>query len=93
MLLWLGRLTHGKDPLTLVEALARLRDLDWTARLVGPDTLDETLSRRVRDRIAQAGLTGRVEVAGPLRLDLQPCVVLLGREPPRRRTADVESPF
>jgi glycosyltransferase involved in cell wall biosynthesis len=66
MLLWLGRLTHGKDPLTLVEALARLRDLDWTARLVGPDTLDETLSRRVRDRIAQAGLTDRVEVAGPL---------------------------
>lgn len=66
MLLWLARLTQGKDPLTVIEALARLQDLDWTARLVGPDTPDEALSRQVRDRIAQAGLTGRVEVAGPL---------------------------
>jgi glycosyltransferase involved in cell wall biosynthesis len=66
MLLWLARLTHGKDPLTVVEALARLRELDWTARLVGPDTVDEALSRGVRERIARAGLTGRVEVTGPL---------------------------
>ncbi|MBB5748679.1 glycosyltransferase family 4 protein [Micrococcus sp. TA1] len=66
MLLWLARLTPGKDPLTVVEALARLQDLDWTARLVGPDTVDEVLSRRVRERIAQTGLTGRVEVTGPL---------------------------
>jgi glycosyltransferase involved in cell wall biosynthesis len=66
MLLWLARLTHGKDPLTVVEALARLQDLDWTARLVGPDTVDEALSRQVRDRIGQLGLADRIEVPGPL---------------------------
>jgi glycosyltransferase involved in cell wall biosynthesis len=66
MLLWLARLTRGKDPLTFVEALARLQDLEWTARLVGPDAVDEALSRQVRDRIAQLGLTGRIHLAGPL---------------------------
>lgn len=66
MLLWLARLSHGKDPLTVVEALARLEDLDWTARLVGPGTVDEALSRQVRDRIAQLGLADRIEVPGPL---------------------------
>lgn len=65
MLVWLSRLTATKDPLTFVEALSRLHDLDWTARLVGPDTVDEDLSRLVRHRIAAAGLTDRVEVVGP----------------------------
>lgn len=65
VLLWLARLTPTKDPLTFVEALSRLRDLRWTARLVGPDTVDDELSRQVKRRIAEAGLTGRVEVAGP----------------------------
>lgn len=65
-LLWLGRLTPGKDPLTFVDALARVRDLDWTARLAGPDTVDPALTARVRDRIDRAGLAGRVRVPGPL---------------------------
>ncbi len=65
MLLWLGRLTRDKDPLTLVEALTRLRDHDWTARLVGPDTSDASLNREVHDRISQADLGGRVRVLGP----------------------------
>ena len=65
MLLWLSRLTRTKDPLTFVEALGLLQDLDWMARLVGPDTVDEDLSRTVRDRIAHAGLAARVEVLGP----------------------------
>lgn len=64
MLLWLGRLTQTKDPLTFVEALILLHDLDWTARLVGPDTVDDDLNRRVRHRIAEADLAGRIEVAG-----------------------------
>lgn len=64
MLLWLGRLTQTKDPLTLVEALMKLRDLDWTARLVGPDTIDVKLRREVRHRIAEVGLAGRIDVLG-----------------------------
>ena len=64
-LLWLSRLTADKDPLTFIEALAQLRDLDWSAQLVGPDSVDESLTRRVHDRIVESGLDGRVEVVGP----------------------------
>ena len=65
-LLWLGRLSPDKDPLTLVDTLARLTDLGWSALLVGPDGVDARLTRQVHDRIAQAGLAGRVRVTGPL---------------------------
>ncbi|MBK0419853.1 glycosyltransferase family 4 protein [Leucobacter sp. CSA1] len=64
MLLWLGRVTETKDPLTLVEALGAVRDLSWTACLVGPDTVDEALGRRVRDRLAELGIASRVEMPG-----------------------------
>lgn len=64
MLLWLGRLTATKDPLTFVDALSQLADLDWGAQLVGPDTVDEALSTEVHGRIAQAGLGNRVNVLG-----------------------------
>lgn len=63
-LLWLARLTRTKDPFTFVEALIRLQDLDWTARLVGPDMVDDVLSREVRNLIAAADLAGRIEVLG-----------------------------
>lgn len=63
-LLWLGRLTETKDPLTFVDALALVRDLPWSARLVGPDALDPPLTRAVLRRIAHHGLAERVEVAG-----------------------------
>ena len=65
-LLWLGRLSPDKDPLTLVDALTHLADLGWSALLVGPDGVDARLTRQVHDRIAQAGLAGRVRVTGPL---------------------------
>lgn len=64
-LLWLGRLTRTKDPLTFVDALTRVQDLDWDARLVGPVTVDENVSRAVRARITQIGLDARVAVPGP----------------------------
>lgn len=65
-LLWLGGLTPTKDPSTFVAALAELRDLDWRARIVGPDTIDPDVSRRVRAEIDRAGLSQRVEVLGAL---------------------------
>ncbi len=64
-LLWLGRLSRIKDPLTFVEALTRLADLGWNARLVGPDTSDDDVTREVRGRIAEAGLTDRIRLLGP----------------------------
>ncbi len=64
MLLWLARLTAQKDPLTFVDALASLRDLEWTAQLVGPDTVDMDLSQEVHDRIEAAGLVDRIDVLG-----------------------------
>ena len=63
-LLWLGRLTVTTDPLPLLHALGRLTDLPWTARLVGPDTVDPAVSRQVQDAIANTGLSARVEVPG-----------------------------
>lgn len=68
-LLWLGRMTATKDPLTFVEALVRLADLDWTARLVGPDALDVALTGQVRVRIREAGLDHRIVVPGEWRGD------------------------
>ncbi|WP_106850612.1 glycosyltransferase family 4 protein [Blastococcus sp. Marseille-P5729] len=65
-LLWLGRGSRGKDPLTVIDALSQVRDHVWTARLVGPDDVDEGLSSQVRDRIVSLGLAGRVDVPGPM---------------------------
>ncbi len=64
LLLWLARLTRVKDPLTFVEALVHVKDRDWRAEIVGPDALDPALSRQVRERVAEAGLAGRVQVTG-----------------------------
>jgi glycosyltransferase involved in cell wall biosynthesis len=64
-LLWLGRITRTKDPVTLVEALARLHDLSWTARIIGPDTIDPSYSRMVRSAIGRTDLSGRIALLGP----------------------------
>jgi glycosyltransferase involved in cell wall biosynthesis len=63
-LLWLGRITRTKDPLTLVAALARLRDLGWTARVIGPDSVDPDYTRLVRAAIERSGLGDRVAQLG-----------------------------
>ena len=64
-LLWLGRITRTKDPLTLVAALAQLHDLSWTARVIGPDTIDPLYTRSVRAAIDRSGLGRRVAQVGP----------------------------
>lgn len=63
-LLWLAGLTQTKDPSTFIAALKELQDLDWRAQLVGPDTVDPEVSRRVRDQIAETGLSQRVNLRG-----------------------------
>ena len=55
--LYLGRLHADKGTFDLIEALARLADLDWSATLAGNDQVQEA-----RDAIAAAGLTDRITV-------------------------------
>ena len=61
----LGALTPTKDQVTLVRALARVRDLAWGARLVGPEDADPGYARRVRAQIEEAGVAARAQVTGP----------------------------
>jgi glycosyltransferase involved in cell wall biosynthesis len=61
-LLFVGRLTEDKGLLHLADALARLRELPWTARLVGEGPARDAFVERVR----AAGLAERVELPGPV---------------------------
>jgi glycosyltransferase involved in cell wall biosynthesis len=64
-LLCVGALTETKNQLLLVSALARLAQLPWTLRLVGPERVPQ-YAAAVRDAIARAGLSGRITFTGPL---------------------------
>jgi glycosyltransferase involved in cell wall biosynthesis len=64
-LLCVGALTPTKGQDLLVAALAGVRDLPWTATLVGP-LRDPGHVDAVRAAIERHGLTGRVELTGPL---------------------------
>jgi glycosyltransferase involved in cell wall biosynthesis len=66
-LLTVASLTPTKDQLTLVRALAALRELPWTARLVGADRVDPRYAGQVREAIGRTGLAQRVALTGPLR--------------------------
>jgi glycosyltransferase involved in cell wall biosynthesis len=59
-------LLPNKDQLLLLEALAGLTDLPWTAALVGSDSADPAYAEVVRGAITRLGLTGRVTVRGEL---------------------------
>ena len=50
----------------LIEALARLRDLPWRLRCVGPLDADPDFTTRLRTRIAQLGLQERIGFTGAL---------------------------
>ncbi|VXC38980.1 Glycosyl transferases group 1 [Arthrobacter sp. 9AX] len=60
-------LLPNKDQLLVVEALARLQDLEWTASLVGSDQADPDYAGRVRESVAAHGLGNRVRIAGELK--------------------------
>jgi glycosyltransferase involved in cell wall biosynthesis len=64
LLVHLAALVPHKDQLGVVDALAGLTDLPWTARLVGPDDRDPAYAAAVRDAVAATGLRGRVQVPG-----------------------------
>jgi glycosyltransferase involved in cell wall biosynthesis len=60
-------LLPNKDQLLLLGALAGLKDLPWTAALVGSDSADPAYAQQVRSTVARLGLTDRLRVPGELR--------------------------
>lgn len=50
----------------LVAALARLTDLKWRCRIVGPVDRDSAHTARIADRIRQADLSSRITMTGAL---------------------------
>jgi glycosyltransferase involved in cell wall biosynthesis len=63
-LLCVASLIPRKGHLILIEALARLRRLDWRLTCVGSLTRDPPTARAVRRRIAALGLGDRILLAG-----------------------------
>lgn len=59
-LIMVARLEIPKDPLTVVAALARLRDLDWTCELIG----DGPMRPEVEAALREAKLEDRVALLG-----------------------------
>ncbi len=60
-------LLPNKDQSLLLDALARLTDLPWTASLIGSDTADPAYAAQLRDSVERLGLAGRVSIPGELR--------------------------
>ncbi|GAA4425456.1 glycosyltransferase family 4 protein [Georgenia halophila] len=65
-LLAVGSLTPTKDQATFLHALGRLRDLTWTAHLVGSPDVDPDYAARLRALVDESGLDERAELTGAL---------------------------
>lgn len=59
-LLFVGRMSVQKDPVTAVRALALLKDLPWSCRMIG----EGPLAAEVRAEIVSAGLEDRITLCG-----------------------------
>ena len=59
-LLFVGRMSVQKDPVTAVRALALLKDLPWSCRMIG----EGPLAAEVRAEIVRAGLDDRITLCG-----------------------------
>ena len=64
VILSVGSLTRRKGVDVLVNALALLKELDWTCRIIGPDDRDPLYADRVASLIGAAGLADRIAVEG-----------------------------
>ncbi|MDZ7779600.1 MAG: glycosyltransferase family 4 protein [Gemmatimonadota bacterium] len=65
-LVCVASITPRKGHRTLVDALARIRDLEWSCVLAGSGRLAPDHARRVRDHVEDNGLAGRVSFVGEL---------------------------
>ena len=63
-LLSVGALIPRKGHDVLIDALARLGDLDWSLTVVGPDDRDPACAAALTAQVAAAGLEARVSFAG-----------------------------
>lgn len=62
----MAALLPNKDQLLTLEALALLKDLEWTAALVGSDEADPEYAAKVRAAVARHGLQPRVDLVDEL---------------------------
>lgn len=65
-IIMVAALLPNKDQLLVVEALARIQDLEWTAALVGSDQADPGYAGQVREAVEEYGLAVRIELTGEL---------------------------
>jgi glycosyltransferase involved in cell wall biosynthesis len=63
-LLCVANLLPRKGHVVLVEALAQIRDLEWSLLCIGSVERDPATAREVRRMISGAGLDGRITLAG-----------------------------
>lgn len=63
-ILCVGALVPRKGHLALIDALAPLRSLPWTLRIVGAEDRDPAYAERLRRRIDGHGLGGRILLTG-----------------------------
>ncbi|EAS49611.1 putative glycosyl transferase [Aurantimonas manganoxydans SI85-9A1] len=63
-ILAVGSLIARKDHATLVDALARIRDLFWHCRVIGDETADPATAEALRFRIAELELGDRITLCG-----------------------------
>jgi len=68
-LLTVATIIPRKGHAVLIEALARLKDLDWSLRCGGSVDLDPACTAALETQIEQAGLSGRVTLLGELSPD------------------------
>lgn len=65
-LIAVAALLPNKNQLLLLRVLAQLKDLAWTAALVGSDSADPSYARDVRSALVDLGLGSRVRLTGQL---------------------------
>ncbi|WP_372702881.1 glycosyltransferase family 4 protein [Arthrobacter sp. 49Tsu3.1M3] len=65
-LIAVAALLPNKDQSLLLDALARLTDVPWTASLIGSDTADPAYAAQLRTSVERLGLAGRVRIPGEL---------------------------
>ncbi|GIU55648.1 glycosyltransferase [Arthrobacter sp. NicSoilC12] len=66
-LIAVAALLPNKDQSLLLDALARLTDVPWTASLIGSDTADPAYAAQLRNSVERLGLAGRIRIPGELR--------------------------
>ena len=66
-LIAVAALLPNKEQSLLLDALARLADVPWTASLIGSDTADPAYAAQLRTCVERLGLAGRVRIPGELR--------------------------